>query len=385
MAKRRGHGEGSVYRLPSGKWRGRVSVSGRRLSKTARTQREILDWIKSINVQVERGLTYDRAQVTLGEYLISWLASKQKAVRPATYNHYEILVNKYLVPALGDIPVKDLTPDRLQHAYDQWILDEIGVPTALKAHSVLHHALARAEKTGLVIRNVADLVDPPAQPDKEMLFWTPEEANQFLTTALANRLYALFYLAIVTGARQMEILGLQWKDVDWIQCKLRIARQLARKNGDTFAPLKTDAAKRTLAIGEKAVAVLKEHQARQDLERQFAGRRWQEHGLIFTSLLGTPVHYKNLMDRYYYPLVERAGVQKIRFHDLRHTAASLMLSQGKSIWLVSKILGHSSVNVTDQTYGHLVPHGAQEGIIAMMDDLVAPVAIELIGHELATD
>ena len=376
MAKRRVRGEGTLYRLHSGKWRAMVTIHDRRLSKVFGTWKEASEWIKSISSQAARGLTYDKAKVTTGEYLERWLESSKGALRPTSYQHYTILINKYLIPALGDVAIKDLAPDYIQHIYDGWAREKVGTPTILKTHAVLHAALQRAAETGLTYRNAAEFVTPPRITAREMSYWTEEEANRFLTAALDNRLYALFYLAIVTGARQMELLGLRWSDVDWLKGTLRITRQLARTNG-MFAPLKTRAARRTLHLGDKAIVVLKEHQDRQRMERQAVRVRWKEYDLIFTSTTGGPMHHKNLTDRYFKPVISRAGVPPIRFHDLRHTAAAIMLTHGRPLFHVSKILGHARPSITSDTYGHLVPGGEQDSIIAMMDELVAPVEIDV--------
>lgn len=374
MAKR-ANGEGSIYQLRSGSWRGLVTLSGRRLSHTSKDRRAVLAWIRSTTGQIEKGLQYDAARVTTASYLTRWLAGLEGRLRPATYGHYRLLVDKYLIPQLGTILIKDLIPDRIQFAYDTMIQDGAGAHTVIKAHAVLHAALQRAAETGLAFRNAADLVHPPAAPEKEMLFWNEEESNRFLTIAQGSRLYALFYLALVTGARQGELSGLQWADLDWIRGTLHVRRQLARK-GEMFAPQKTQASKRTIALGPGTLQVLRAHLELQAQERSIAGNAWRDHDLIFTSNNGDPMRHKNLVDRYFKPLIKLAGVPEIRFHDLRHTAASIMLSRGVPIFTVSKILGHARASITSDTYGHLVP-GATDGIGQMMDELLAPVAISL--------
>lgn len=373
MAKKRSHGEGTISQLPSGSWRGRVFIDGKRLTKTSPNKKEIINWLRTTTEQVKQGLTYDSARVTIGDYLKRWLAGKKNSVRPGTFEHYHILIEKYLTPALGGMLIKDLTTDRIQFTYDEWIRKGVGIHTVEKAHAVLHQALERAVQTGLAIRNVAQYVNKPQVEEKEMKFWTEEEANRFLAASRDNRLYALFHLAIATGARQMELLGLQWTDLDMITGRLNFRRQLARK-GEMFAPLKTRAAKRTLILGSDTITALQEHFNRQQQERQIAGQSWQETGLIFTNTIGGPMHHKNLMDRYFYPLVKAADVPVIRFHDLRHTAVAIMLSHGIPIFVVSKIIGHARPSITSDTYGHLLP-GATAEIGQMMDDLISPVEI----------
>ena len=329
-----------------------TTLDGRRLLKTFKRWDDAREWAQKTNDQIRGGLTYNKAKVITGEYLTRWLASAESSLRTSSFQHYTILVNKYLIPAFGDIPLSQLTSDRIQFVYDGWIKNGTGVHTVKKAHAVFHTALERAVLTDQITTNPAEKVIPPKIADKEMAYWTEEEANRFLTTARDNRLYALFYLAVVTGARQMELLGLQWKDIDWPQGKLRFVRQLARKNGKRFVQLKTKASKRTLDLTAYQIGVLREHMGLQYEERRLAGAKWQENDLIFCTLIGTPIQNKNLTDRYYKPLIAAAGVPMIRFHDLRHTAASLMLNHGVSPLVVSKILCHSDPSITPSIYAH---------------------------------
>ncbi len=374
MAKKRSHGEGSIYKLPSGKWHGQLSIGPKRISYTARTRNEVAAWIHKTTDQINQGLTYQAAKITVGEYLSNWLANNENNVRPRTYKYYQSICETRLRPAFGHIPLKDLTTDRIQATYDHWKQDGISPHVINKAHTILHNALQRAEQTGLIVRNVSTHARPPKTPQEEMKFWTDTQANQFLITARPNRLYALYYLALITGMREMELLGLKCQDLDKRNGVIYINRQLTRSGGK-FAELKTKAAKRAIKIGEGTLAVLNEHYKLNIQEMNIAGDQWQENDLIFTSTIGTPLNYKNMIERSFKPLVRAAGVPMIRFHDLRHTAASLMLSRGVSIFIVSKILGHARPSITSDIYGHLVP-GSMNGIGDMMDEMIAPIPIK---------
>lgn len=382
MAKRL-HGEGSITQLKNGKWRCRVMDSnGKRISHTATTHKEAIYWLRNTASQINRGLTYESAKVTVSDYLDHWLSGVKSSLRPLTYASYQLCIQKYLIPAFGALAMKDLKADHIRYVYDGWLKNGTGVPTVLKVHQVLHHALESARETGLIFQNVTDIVKVHKKAREEMKFWTEAEANQFLTAAKGNRLYALFYLAIVTGARQMELLGLQWSDLDWTKGTLHIHRQLIRSSrqriypGDLFADLKTKAGNRTIKVGTATLAILRDHMQRQDLDCKIAGERWHPTGdFIFKTTIGTPLNRKNVVDRDFNPLIQTAGVKKIRFHDLRHTAVAIMLSNGKSIFSVSKYIGHARPSITSDIYGHLIP-GAADDIGQMMDDLVNPVEIE---------
>jgi len=371
MAKKRSHGEGNLTQLPSGKWRGRLTIQGRQISYSSRSIQEVKAWIRNTSEQIEQGLTYRTAKMTVGEYLANWLASTTNSIRSTTAYHYKSLSNKIIKSSLGDLLIKDLTAAHVQQLYDRWIQEGVHAPTIIKAHTVLHTALARAERTGLVIRNVASQARPPKAPHKEMQIWSDLEVNRFLITARDDRFYALYYLALVTGMRQMELLGLKWQDLDQARGILHVSRQLARSGG-RMVDQKTKAAKRSIQVGAGTLKVLNEHYQEQSKERFEASDQWRETDLIFTSSIGTAVNYKNMLERSFKPLIKAAGVPEIRFHDLRHTAASLMLNQGVPIFKVSKILGHARPSITSDIYGHVVPN-AMDGIGDMMDELITPI------------
>jgi len=379
MAKH-GHGEGSIDHLPSGKWRGRMSVNSGRLTVTRDSRKEVVDWMRDTARQIDKGLTYDSAKVTIGDYLENWLIGIQSSIRLQTFKGYSHAVNKYLIPYFGEKRVKDLKADHVQAIYDEWIKAGVGIPMVRKCHEVLHLALERGKRTGLVFQNVTELVDRPRDHREEMQFWTESEANRFLTAARENRLYALFHLAIVTGARQMELLGLQWPDLDWVNGTLHFRRQLSRM-GTRYSPIKTRAGNRTIKPGAATMTVLKDHYELQQLERALAGSLWDNpDDLIFTSRKGTPLSPRNMLMRDFVPLMRLAGVKRIRFHDLRHTAVAIMLSNGKSVFAVSKFIGHARPSITSDIYGHLIP-GAADDIGQMMDDLVSPLPLEFNSDE----
>ena len=372
----RGHREGSIQQESNGKWRGRIRVGEGRLSFTADTRKEVQDWIRQKADQIEKGLNRDSAKVTIEEYLENWLIGIKGSVRLQTYASYSHAVKKYLIPTFGKKRVMDLKAHQVQAVYDEWIKSGVGIPMVRKCHEVFHLALERGKRTGLVFQNVTELVTRPREQREEMRFWTEGEANRFLTAARQDRHYALFHLAIVTGARQMELLGLQWSDLDWIKGTLHFRRQLSRM-GDRFSPIKTRSGNRTIKPGAATMAVLKDHYERQQLERALAGKDWNNpDDLIFASQKGTPLSPRNMLVRHFVPLMGLAGVKRIRFHDLRHTAVAIMLSYGKSIFAVSKFIGHARPSITSDIYGHLVP-GAADDLGQFMDYLVSPLSLEI--------
>jgi integrase len=382
MAKIRGKNEGSIHQRKNGTWRAQVSLDGQRLSFTARTKRECQDWIKQTIGQIDQGLSFASTTIPFGEFLNIWLTSNQSSIRPSTWAHYEQLVRSHVLPHLSQIKIKDLNSTQIQRLYNHLLASEVGTYTVIKIHAVLHSALEYAVKSGLANRNVLDAVIPPSQPTKEMKFLDEGQVSQLLITARGSRMEALIHLAVSTGMRQMELLGLKWTDLDWIKHTLKIERQLIRSDSVQFAQPKTRTSRRTVVLGENAIRILRRHNELQNEERMRAGDAWKEYGLIFTSVMGTPIHYRNLM-RDFKNLLFAAGLPEIRFHDLRHTAASLMLNHGIPVIIVSRRLGHARPSITLDIYGHLIP-GMQEEAAQMIDELITPVEFQQL-HPTAPD
>lgn len=377
MARKRANNEGTLYKLPSGRWCAQLSLEGQRLSKTFDVQREGLDWLRKMRGQIDDGLSLASTKITLAEYLPSWLTSTKSAKRPSTWAHYDQVTRTYITPRLGHLKLKDLRPDHIQSFYNRLLDEEVGAYTVLKIHTVLHSALAYAVKLGMILRNPAGLVDPPKEPATEMLILNESQVSQFLIAAMTHRWEALFHLAIVTGARQMELLGLKWTDLDWVRQTLKIERQLVRPdgNGVQFSAPKTLFGKRTIALGDKTIEILRAHYDRQQIDRLKAGENWQEHGLIFTTTHGSPINPRNLL-RDFKKLLSDAGLPDIRFHDLRHTSASLMLNNNIPPIVVSRRLGHAKASITLDVYGHLIP-SMQSEAAEKIDELILPVAVQL--------
>jgi integrase len=203
------------------------------------------------------------------------------------------------------------------------------------------------------------------------------QVSQLLVAAQGHRLEALIHLAVISGMRQMELLGLKWSDLDWIKQTLKIERQLFKPNGTgvKFSAPKTRYGKRSIALGKKTIEILRKHYEQQQADQRKAGEAWTEYGLIFTTQHGTPINARNLL-RDYKKLLHSAGLPPIRFHDLRHTAASILLNQGVPVIIVSRRLGHARASITLDIYGHLIPT-MQNEVAEMIDDLVMPVAVKL--------
>ena len=322
--------------------------------------------------QVDQGMTYRSSTITLGDYLSTWLKNIKSSRRKSTWTKYEQVIRMYVTPFIGALVVYTVTPEQIQHLYNKLVENEIGIPTILKVHMVLHSAFQQAVKIGMVGRNPVSFTDPPKQIVKEMTILDQSQVSQFLSGVTGNCLEGLYRLALISGARQMELLALKWSDIDWTNQTIKIERQLCRPSMGhlEFSSPKTRYGKRTIPLGEQTLQILRSHYSHQLKERRNAGEKWTEHDLIFTNRNGGPLDHRNLV-RDFKNLLVVSGLPEIRFHDLRHTAASIMLNNGIPAIVVSRRLGHAKPSITTDIYGHLIP-GVQSEIGDKVDSLMYP-------------
>lgn len=319
----------------------------------------------------DKGLTYDSEGLTVGEYLARWLEdSVRGSVKVNTYQSYSSMVRLHVCPTLGRTKLAALTPAHLQTLYRRK-LDEGFAPKSVKyVHTTLHRALKQAVKWGLVPRNAAAEADPPKVRTPEMSPLSPTQARTLLQAATGNRLEALYVLAVTTGMRQGELLGLGWEDVDPEARTVRVRRTLTlAKGGPRLTEPKTRGSRRSIRLTALAVEALERHRARQECEGAAAGGVWNEWALVFCTRRGTPIRRDNLHDKHWKPLLRRSGLPDIRFHDLRHTCATLLLTKGVHPKIVSEMLGHSSIAITLDTYSHVIPGMGDVAASAMEDAL----------------
>ena len=375
MAKKRGQNEGSVFQRKDGLWVGAVTINGERLSKYEKTQKAAREWVKTTLAQVDSGLTFAGAQVKMKEFLEQWLITAKSSIRLRTFEQYTQVVNQHLVPVLGNLKLKDLRPDHIQTLYNSKLASGSSSRTVIIIHSVIHRALNHAVKLGLVGRNPADAVSHPRMPHREMQTLTDNQVRELILVAKGTPLEAMYQLAVTTGLRQGELLGLRWSDLEWKTRKLKIQRQLQRykETGLVFVEPKTAAGRRVVTVGSATIQKLREHFNGQQLLRQASSNRWKDYDLIFPSSIGTPMENTNLLKRFKADL-KKAGLPDIRFHDLRHTAATLMLQQGVHPKVVQERLGHSEIGMTLNTYSHVLP-SMQDEAAEKLDELFTPIDV----------
>jgi integrase len=328
--------------------------------------------------QRDTGIDEPPGKISAGEYLQKWLRDYARAnTAPKTYRCYEDVVRRHLIPGLGSIPLTKLRPQHIQAYYSQALqggrLDgqgSLSARTILRQHQVLHVALRHAVRWQLLASNPADAVEPPRPERHEIKALRVDEIRRLLEAADATPHGAVVHLAVATGMRQGELLGLRWRDVDLEAGALHVQQtcQWLPHQGFVFRQPKTQRSRRSVALSPETVRRLRQHRQRQLEERLFLGPAYQDSGLVFATVLGTPIDPSNLR-RAWLGIVRTAGLDHMRFHDLRHAHATLLLQQGVHPKVVSERLGHSGVGITLDTYSHVLPD-LQAQAAAQLDALL---------------
>jgi integrase len=369
---RRGPHEGSIYERWDGRWAGSVSTGyedGKRVRKhvMGRSRAEVKDKMAALMRAHEEKRPIPDQREKVGPFLRRWLDEVARpTLRASTYKSYDDLLVAHLIPGLGRITLAKLTPAEVQTFLNGKLAGGLSPRRVQYIHAVLRRALVTAERWGMVSRNVAKLVDPPRVPKHEITPLTPEQAKVLIETSAEDRHRALWVTALGTGLRQGELLGLRWEDVDLRAARLRVRHTLANVNGElTLLEPKTDRSRRTVMLADAVVTALRAHRTRQRMERLVSGSRWNDSGHVFTTLHGTPYHAATIT-RAFKAALTRAGLPACRFHDLRHAAATFLLAQGMTLEDVKQLLGHSSITLTSNTYGHVLEQ-RQRQVAAAMD------------------
>jgi integrase len=359
--RRRGRGEGSIYERKDGRFAGVVNVgyrNGKRVRKNVygETRGEVQEQLKKLLREQQLGLPVAVERQTVKHFLTNWLENTAKPrLRPKSFVSYKQLTEHHLVPTIGKIELAKLTPQDVQELLNEMVKKGLSARTAQYVRAVLRRALNQALKWGLVARNVAALVDPPRILRHEVQPFAVEEIKKLLGLFEQNRLGALYLLALTHGLRQGEALGLRWEDVDLKKKELRVRQTLQWVDGEwQFVEPKTKQSRRGFALTEQIVKALRKHRKAQLEERLLAGGEWNEYGLVFTTRTGKPLDGVNVT-RDFKRLLKRGKLPVRRFHDLRHTTASLLLYQKVHPRVVMDLLGHSEIRVTMDLYSHVAP------------------------------
>jgi integrase len=324
-----------------------VLPDGQRKSLYGKTRQEAARRLTQALRDREQGLFALDERQTVGNYLASWIKVERHRVKWQSWVKYEREVRLRFIPGLGGITLTHLTAQQVESFCARELSRGVPPLTVRYSRRVLNAALQDALRLGVVHRNVVALVDPPRKGKRQMEVYSEELARTLLEAVRGDRLEALCVLALATGMRQGELLALTWGDVDLNRGVVHIVTTLQRTpDGLAREDAKTDYSKRTVMLSRAVIDALKRHSTRQCEERFRLGAAWTDRNLVFPNTIGTPVIAHHLRDRWWYPLLQRAGLPRIRFHDLRHTAATLLLARGVNVKVVSEMLGHSSVAIT---------------------------------------
>ncbi len=359
---KRGNGQGTVRQLPSKNWQWTITLDvdnqGKQIrrSGTEKTKGEAERAKAQAIADHTRGGLTAPSRVTLGDWLDKWLESRKAEVKPKTYSSYARSVRLYLKPHLGKKRLQEVRPVDVRSLQDQIRGAGLGTDTQRLALGALSMALKEAVRLELITRNPVEAIKVISDRDKKgrvAQAWTGEEVLKFMTEAEKERQGVALMFMVSTGLRRGEACGLRWANVDLISGICRIVENLVTLEGkpEVSTP-KTASGKRVLSLPPEALSLLKKWQARQAEERAAMGAAWQDTGYVFTTTKGTSLHPDNL-NRTLTKLCKAAGLRSIRVHDLRHTYANLMLSQGVPLEIVSKLMGHSLPSTTQNLYRHV--------------------------------
>ncbi len=330
-------------------------VTGKRRRKrlTASTKREVQVLVAQTIQAAQTGFT-DAGKLTVRDFLSRWLDATAPTLKPSTVRRYRDLIRLHVTPVLGNERLAKLAPADVQRLYADRLAAGLSPTSVRHVHGVLHRALGQAVRWGMVVRNVADAVDPPRRSTPEAKTWDAGQVRAFLAATVGDDLEPLWRLALLAGLRRGELLGLLWRDVDLDRSSLAVRRTLSRGAASRLEPgePKTAAGRRQVALPASAVDALRRHRLRQVERRLAAGPAWEDHEFVFATEAGRAIHPNTLASRFR-KLTAAAGVPPIRFHDLRHTCATLLLTEGVHPKVVQERLGHADIGMTMNLYSHV--------------------------------
>lgn len=361
---RAGHKEGSVYYVEArDRWVAEITLeTGKRKKAYCKTKQEAQRKKNEMLRELERGMLATGPQRKLGEYIQDWLENTHKSkLRLSVYLNYRKHV-KHIVAGLGDVWLQKLTPQQVQNFLSKKLGEGLSQKYVREMLGVLSLALKNAVKWGYLSRNVCELVTKPRVPKHEIAPLTLEQARCFRQHIQGHRLEVLITTAVVTGMRRGELISLRWSDIDFQRNILQVLHTVDRFTGHGYVESepKSAAGVRSIRLPGFLVDLLKQHQAQQ-LERKNKVKTWEERDLVFPNTRGGYLH-PNRLGEAFRVLLEQAGLPAIRFHDLRHSAATILLSMGVNIKVIQEMLGHSDISITLRVYGHLLPSMQQEAV-----------------------
>ena len=362
--RQRGNGAGTVYprKNKDGKiigYRGSYfAPEGKRRYVSAKRKGDAERSLREAMTDADRGLVFDASNQTVAGYMTRWLEDFARAnLAPRTYHNYKLQIREHIAPAFGTMKLSKLDTPNIQALYTAKLKGGLKPSSVRYIHAVLHCAMKKAVELRLIRRNPAASARPPKIRQEEITPLDAHQARLLMEAAKGDRFECLYILSLMCGLRMGEALGLKWSDIDLEAGTLRVHRQLQRirEGGGLVFSEPKNASRRTIDLPQRALEALRGHRKRQLEEQLKDGEKWQDNGLVFASSKGTPLDAQNIVNRYFKPLLRRSGLPEIRWHDLRHTCATLLLGRGVHPKMVQHLLGHGSIQLTLDRYSHWIP------------------------------
>ena len=319
---------------------------------------------------LDKGVYTPPGKLTVGEHLQNWLQGYVKTnCSERTLDGYRAIIDHHLTPSLGHFLLKQLSPQAIQAYYGK-ACGELSARTVHHQHRILSQALKYAVRQGLLGRSPAELVDPPKPRCRTMRALTPEEAEKLLEAASDSRFYPVIYTALSTGLRQAELLGLRWRDIELgLTPSLSVSRTLYKRRGECcFKEPKSARSRRLVSMTPKLAVFLREYKGERESLNLHLGRLLHLDDLVFSNTEGEPLD-PGVLSHAFKRIAMGAGLENVRFHDLRHSFASLMLLRGAPAKVISEALGHASVAFTMDVYSHIMA-GMQSEAMALLDGVL---------------
>jgi integrase len=391
MANRRGSGEGSIYKRQDGRWCAQVSLGykpgGRPQRKLlyGKTRSEVSEALKRMLRDQQLGLAITSDRQTVAQFLSDWLENTVKPKnKQHTYRSYEWIIRIHLIPGLGRLPIAKLTPQKLQAFINERHAAGLSSATVKHINATLRAALSQAQRWQIVQQNAAKLVTLPRSVRYQPRILMADQARELLKFLNGHLHEALFTVALTLGTRRGETLGLRWCDIDLENANLEVRHSLesVKGKGLHLVEPKSDRAKRVLRMPPICVTALVKHRLAQLQQKHWAGSKWNEGDFVFTSSLGNPIHPDEI-SHIFPKILKDAKLPKVRLHDLRHTCASLLLSLGVPAKLVQETLGHSTYQLTMDTYSHMIPALRNE-VADRLDEIFPTTVNETVNPESVT-
>lgn len=362
-SKKRGHGEGTIYQRPDGRWAAQITIgidpaTGKSKRKTyyGKTRKQVQEKLNTgLYDQTVGNVDVDKNKITLKEWANIWLHEyKKMTIKQTSWESYRSVLGSLLLPKLGEVPLQKIRPELLQSLYNSLAQEGKATKTINRLHKIIISLMLQAVKNGILRKTPTDGVELPKVSKKEVRAMSPEEMQRFIAVLDEHEYGLPFLLALATGMRRAEILGLMWDDIDLQKGIIKISRNLVytKEKGIMFTETKTAKSKRLIPIPQEVRTRLLEHKEEQDTEKDMFGEAYINSGLVF-SKVGQPI-LPRTFNQIFFRLRKKAGIPSdVNLHALRHTYATRLLEEGENLKVVQELLGHSNISMTANTYSHV--------------------------------